>query len=145
MKERKVNPDKPIVVDSDSLEYATRQRKLKKMDDYVEIRSKSCGRCKGTGVSGTSTGKEKPCENCLKGLNRYPDYLPIAYEFEDESLWEEKDVLHLYPEVIEWLSENNIKGDFTVHPIRVVGEDNGDKWCGYMSMWNQLKQQLNSE
>lgn len=117
----------------------------KKMDDYVDLRSKACGRCKGSGIS---IGEPIRCENCLKGLNRYPDYLPRAYEFEDESLWEEKDVLYLYPEVIEWLSENNIEGGFTIKPIQIVGEDclyDGDKWKGYMSMWNQLKEQLFNE
>lgn len=124
------------------------RKQRKKMDDYVELRSKHCGRCKGSGISGMHIGKPTACENCLKGLNRYPDFLPRAYEFEDESLWEEKDILHLYPEVVEWFRENNIEGDFTIVPVEQVGEDclyEGNIWQGYMSMWNQLKQEFINE
>ena len=68
--------------------------------------------------------------------NRYPVRLPVAYEFDDGSLWDEGDVLHLYPDVVEWLNSNNIEGYFRVKPCGPVDEDClycDDKWIGYLS------------
>ena len=66
----------------------------------------------------------------------YAVRVPVAYRFSDDTLWDKNDVLHLYPDVVEWIKSNGISGEFKIVPCQPAEEDCiycDGKWVGYAS------------